>query len=136
MSPQTIAHLQMIRRASRPVVGANRTKRPIGGRVNPCAVHREHSHPLAEIARVNAGSPHRRRQQLREVLTPGWQRFSDGVVAGDIPVGVLLKEAAIRKVTGFSLTGGMPMLALQLSSNTCPVRIREIADNQWVAVLR
>lgn len=60
--------LQRIREIMRGVpcrprqVVAAPTKRPVGGRVNPCAVHREETHPAA-IAR-REGRPNKRRQNL------------------------------------------------------------------------
>lgn len=122
----------MLRRAYRPVVGGNRTKRPVGGRANPCATHRDPSHPLALVS-PTARSLHRRRQQIRQASKPGWRLFSEAVQSGTIPVGVELTEKAIIKATGLGVACGFETLALQLSSRREPVRLRQIRKQSWVA---
>lgn len=115
--------------------GKRATKRPSGGRPNPCASHREPSHPLAEIARISGGRPAKRQQQIRKVTKPSWEIFAEAVVSGQIAVGVPFTAKEIAPLLPGHLTGGLPMLALQLSSNKTAVRINELGDGKWTARL-
>jgi hypothetical protein len=133
-SPSTTESLAMLRLKPRAIgKGIRPHKRPVGGRPNPCAEHKEASHPLAEMARINGGRPHRRRQQLRSVTKPGYELVSDAILAGDIPVGVTITDKDVSKAIKLSVTGGMPMLALALAQHRLPARIREVGNGKWVA---
>lgn len=134
MSPETIATLKMLRRVNRPIAPRSHTKRPTGGRPNPCAEHREPSHPLAAIVAANAGRPNRRRQQLRKVIEPGWKLVSRAIQDGSIPVGVPITEAVIVKAIPYKqVSQGVPLLALSLAQHREPVRLVEIGNNKWIA---
>lgn len=135
-SPATTEALAMLRLQPRSrAQGIRPHKRPTGGRPNPCAMHKEASHPLAEMARIKSGRPNRRNQQRREVLEPGWKLVSLAVQKGDIPVGIEITEKDVTRAIPYGSTGGMQMLALKLAENREPVRITEVGINKWIARL-
>lgn len=134
ISPATAATLNMLRRAPRPTPVAVPTKRPTGGRPNPCASHREGPHPAA-LARL-AGRPNRRGQQLGgSADKPVWRRFADAVLDGRIPVGQPITSGMITKVIGMQVHHGMESLATTLCVERLPVRIRAAGHNKWIATL-
>lgn len=133
-SPSTTEALSMLRLQPRAIgKGIRPHKRPVGGRPNPCAEHREPGHPLAEMARVNGGRRSRRHQQRRAVIKPGYELVSDAILAGDIPVGVVVTDKDVSKAINLSITGGMPMLALSLAQHRLPARLREVGNGKWIA---
>lgn len=133
-SPTTTEALAMLRLQPRNIgKGIRPHKRPVGGRPNPCAEHRDASHPLAEMARINGGRPSRRNQQRRRVLAPGWKLVSEAVQRGDIPVGVPLTAKAVVAAIPYTSTGGMETLALRLAEHGEPVRFGEVGKNKWIA---
>lgn len=135
-SPAVNEALAMARQLPRTrAQGIRPHKRPTGGRPNPCATFREPSHPLAEMARINGGRPAKRQQQLRTVTKASWELFADAVVSGRVPVGVPFIAKEVAPLIPGHLTGGLPMLALQLSSNKTAVRINELGGGKWTARL-
>lgn len=122
--------LAAIPRPPREIVAAP-TKRPVGGRPSPCAIHREETHPAA-IAR-RAGRPHRRDLNLGGSESPAWKRISAAVQRGELPVGpVTLPQ--IRKAIG-SNHQPLSQIALTLSEQREPVRLREVGRGKWVIAL-
>lgn len=134
ISPSTAATLNMLRKAARPIPVAVPTKRPTGGRPNPCASHREAPHPAA-IARL-FGRPNRRGQQLGgSADKPAWRLFADAVIDGRIPVGQPITTGIIQKVIGKQIHNDMEHLATTLCVERLPVRIRAAGHNKWIATL-
>jgi hypothetical protein len=135
-SPAVNEALAMARQLPRArAQGIRPHKRPVGGRPNPCAMHKEASHPLAAMARIGGGRPNRRKQQQREVIEPGWKLVSQAIQSGVIPVGVIITEKIITAAIPYGTTGGMQMLAIKLAENREPVRINEVGMNKWIARL-
>jgi hypothetical protein len=99
--------------------------------VNPCAVHREETHPAA-IAR-RAGRPNNRRQNLGGGgAIPAWQRFTEAVQRGDLPVGPVDTRQVIAAIGAVQSLGD---LAMNLSLNRSPARLRETGHKQWIITL-
>lgn len=125
----------MLRRTYRPTVPGNFTKRPTGGRPNPCALHRSPRHPLSTL------TPDQRAQNLRDHLARRTTRtacvlFSEAIQSGLLPVGLPIREGHIRRVIGKRIAFQMENLALQLAASREPVRLRQIDRNHWIASLR
>lgn len=122
----------MLRRAQRVRISDAPTKRPVGGRSNPCRGVDAYRHPLAELASI--GRPNKRNQQRGRHFTPAWKQFSEAIQRGEIPVGTPITVAMINKAIGTGKAqGGMAMFAMQLSANNEPVRLLELAKDKWVA---
>ncbi len=132
ISPHILAELAMLRRAYLPVVAGNKTKRPTGGRPNPCALHREPRHGAAIARETRAAAPAKRR---RARLAPAWQRLAEAVARGEVPVGVPIGDSEMKRLLGSDFCHGMEGIAFALAANRAAVRLRQVSPNKWIVAI-
>lgn len=122
ISPATLAHLAMLRRDYRrgPLCPAP-TKRPVGGRPNPCAA------APARPARETETRPHDSRHwRGRRRLSPSAaDRLTEAVARGDIPVGVPLTGRQVRAASG--VAQNIAPLIDTLAVRRLPIRLVNLA---------
>jgi hypothetical protein len=114
------ATLQMLRKQSKPVPVPGPTKRPPGGRPNPCALHRISS---------TATYPTVTRKQRENIagLSPDdfANRFIAAVMSGEIPAGQSLDGTALRRaMKGQKPQGSWENLSATLAARNAPIRLR------------
>jgi hypothetical protein len=128
ISPATIQTLEMLRRAPRGLPVPCPTKKPVGGRPNPCALYEEPTHgaALARDARIRAGRASTTCGHV-QASHPGdlAHRFVEAVECGKIPVGVPMTGSELRRKLGGekNFCGGWENVAVTLASGRHPVRI-------------
>lgn len=124
ISPAATLALETLRRVHRPKPAgvASPTKRPPGGRPNPCA-----DLPSWESRPILTGRRNRRNQQLGgNDAGPPWRRFVAAVAAGKLPVGQPVTGAMMSRAIGNlgGNYGGWPAMSCDLAANHAPCRLR------------
>ena len=129
MIPESaIKTLEMLRRAPKGIRTPAPTKKPVGGRPNPCALYKEPTQgaDLARHARIRAGRASTTCGHV-QASHPGdfAHRFVKAVESGRIPVGVPITGSELRRKLGGekAFCGGWENVAVTLSAERLPVRI-------------